>query len=461
MGLPGELVELYDTTLERVAATGDTLRGSLEGAFDKTLSFTLGPEPDEAGAVASVLAIFRDVTEIVAAEKAKGEVERRLLHAQKLESLEALAGGIAHDFNNILTVLSGNVELLQLILGEEHEGAEEVTAILDAVRRAGGLTRQMLHFSGGADITLDIIDLGEVVRGVEEDLRAAVPPQVALEIRSPDEPLRVRGGVDSLRQVLVNLVSNGAEAVGDGEGRVSVVLSPIRPDAGAGVPKAVIAAPDFDPSGPLASIEVRDDGAGMSPSVLARIFEPFFSTKFEGRGLGLAAVQGIVHAHGGALAVESAPGTGSTFRLFLPCEEPEVSSTGTGAGAVPAGAQLRVLVVDDEAPVRQLLRVFLLRGGHRVSTAADGREALDHLAAEVADLVFLDMTMPHMGGAECLRRIRARWPELAVVMMSGLAAERVTQELGGERLPVLQKPFSLRAVARVTDAVIESVRSGS
>jgi PAS domain S-box-containing protein len=459
IGLPGPITEVYDRELPRVVASREPSRGTFTGGFHRSWDYVLIPEPGPEGGVCSVLGVFRDVTELVEAQQALLEMERRMLHAQRLESLGVLAGGIAHDFNNILTVVRGYSELVLEDLGTDHELAPELEAVLDGVAHAARLTRQMLQFSGGEATARAETEMGGLLDGLADLLHSSVPPGVELRIRRPDAPLRVMGAPEQLRQVVTNLVSNAAEAVDRGPGRIDVILREV-PGGWSPPGRAPVAcrALGFRGAAPrVACLEVRDDGCGMAPEILDHIFEPFFTTKFQGRGLGLAAVQGIVRGHEGALYVASEEGEGSAFHLLLPVleEAPTGPEEGGGDGEEDTGA--RVLVVDDEAPLRRVLSAGLVRAGHRVLEAADGAEAVEVVERAAPDLVLLDLSMPGMDGVTCYGEIRRRCPGLPVVVMSGHAPEVVADRFVGEEPPpILSKPFSLSGALEAVEEHLAS-----
>jgi signal transduction histidine kinase len=388
--------------------------------------------------------LTREKADREAAEEARRAIEAKVLEVQKLESLGVLAGGIAHDFNNLLVAIMGNAGLALLDLPEDSPVRGSIADIETAGRRAGELARQMLAYAGRSRGQLEPVDLGELVNELLVLLQVPIGKGVDLRLHLPSSALVVDADAAQLRQVVMNLVINAADAVN----RTGVVtiraqmlhataeyLADVHPEAG------------LEP-GPFASVEVADTGIGMDAATRDRIFDPFFTTKDTGRGLGLAAVRGIVNAHGGAIRVYSEKGRGTTFRVLLPISAsipitvPEVDSDWHGEGTV--------LVVDDDPGVRRVASRLLESFGLTVRVVESGAEALSILAAEPGafDAVLLDMTMPEMNGPEAFERIQALRPELPVVMMSGYHEDELRPGLDARISGFIQKPFTPSDLAR-------------
>ena len=382
------------------------------------------------------------------AEAHQREVERRMQDTQKLESLGVLAGGIAHDFNNLLTAILGNASLLRA----EMPGVEGLQGPLEQIeiagRRAADLCRQMLAYAGRGRFALQPVDINEIVRTSQPLLRVTVPKKTTLDIQLQPALPRVLADHAQIRQVLMNLLINAAEAVGEGEGHITIAtaetLATSESLAGG------MFSPELD-AGRYVSLSVSDTGSGMTPEVKARIFEPFFTTKFTGRGLGLPAVAGIVRAHKGGLRVTTTPGSGSTFELLLPIQ-PTDSDPPPPRGDVRADRSLTkwktsgtVLVVDDESGVRDLMRAVLERAGLRVVLADDGRAGVAAFLtiADHVRLVLLDLTMPGLDGREALAAMRRIKPDLPAILMSGYSPADIVN--AGPHA-FLQKPFTPASV---------------
>jgi CheY-like chemotaxis protein len=329
-------------------------------------------------------------------------------HAQKLESLGVLAGGVAHDFNNILTVIANSVALAKT--------GQNVDAHLDgiavAASRAAELCRQMLSYAGKTAFVLGAVDVSTLVNEMLSMLDVSVGKKAVL-VRdlAPNLPM-VRGDATQIRQVVLNLVLNAAEAIVRPEGKVVVATG-----MGTYGPGAFAFATE---SGPYVFIEVRDNGAGMDAATAAQMFDPFFTTKFVGRGLGMATVLGIVRGHGGAIEVDSEPGKGTQVRVFFPTERVATRSSVPSAGPEVERGRGVVLVVDDEKGVRVTTRLLLEQLGFEALVASDGLEALDVLRANPRiDVVLLDLTMPRLDGIQTMKAMREIAPQIPIVLTSG------------------------------------------
>jgi two-component system, cell cycle sensor histidine kinase and response regulator CckA len=385
-----------------------------------------------------------DLTEQKRAEGLRQRLEHQLQQAQKLESLGVLAGGIAHDFNNLLMAVLGHAELALDDLAPDALARQNLAEISAAARRASDLCRQMLAYSGRATLAIDAVDIGQLVTDILDGLGPTLPGSPSFSLRvEPDLP-PVTADRTQVRQAVCNLLLNAAEAI-EKNGRVAVLVGSAYYEAQA--LGGTELAPDL-PSGTYVHVEVSDTGAGIPPEVRSRILEPFFSTKFSGRGLGLAAVLGIVRAHQGALTITSEPGRGTTARLLFPAS---VQATPPDAVRPCESASRRgtVLLADDEDAVRQVAARIFERQGCRVVTAADGREAVDAYAAQpgAIDLVVLDLTMPRLDGAQALAEIRRLDPNARVVLTSGFSERDIAARFAGQPpAGVMQKPYSLAQV---------------
>jgi PAS domain S-box-containing protein len=382
----------------------------------------------------AILGVSLDITERKASEEA-------LRRAAKEESLTVLAGGVAHDFNNLLAAMLGHVALALKKLPPESAARGHVEKAASTVQRAADLTRQMLAYSGRGHFVIHPADLGSLVRENLPLLQVALPKSVRLESRlAPDLPL-VDADVGQIQQLLMNLVINGAEAIGERGGTVTVTtgLQTVAPDDDrfsrtSGQPLA---------PGEYVLLEVRDDGPGMDEETLSRIFDPFFSTKFTGRGLGLAAVLGIVKGHRGGLSVESGPGRGTVFRLlFVPSREAAMARS--TASATTSRDRLRLLLIDDEGVVREMVTEVLEHEGLEVVAAEDGEQgvALFREMGGELDAVLLDLSMPGLGGEETFARLTALRPDVPVILSSGYDRAEATRRFEG-RAPsgFIQKPY--------------------
>jgi PAS domain S-box-containing protein len=374
------------------------------------------------------------------------EAERRALEqqverAQRLDSLGVLAGGIAHDFNNLLAGVLGNAELL-LERATDDEDRQSATAIITAAQRAAALTRQMLAYAGQRDLgRREHVNLGQIVHELRTLLDATLSKKAELGLEV-DPAAFVMGDRVTLSQVLMNLLTNASDALGQSPGRITVRVRCVSEvDARWEQAQGATVGP-----GRWVLIEVEDTGVGMDESTRDRVFEPFFTTKEHGHGLGLASCLGIVRAHGGAVLVESRQGHGSRFSVLLPATDPALDAT-AAVRPHPTTRPCRVLLVDDEAIVRGQLRRSLELRGYTVAEAADGQSALATLlpaagSAAAVDVVILDMTMPDLDGSEVLRRLRAAGSRVPVVVSSGYLDISVERRLArGEFQGFLAKPY--------------------
>lgn len=393
------------------------------------------------------------------AEDERAKLEAQVQHAQKLESLGVLAGGIAHDFNNLLTGILGNADLALMSLTEESPARTSVKEIRTTAERAADLSRQMLAYSGRGSFVIEPVDMNDVAREMAQLLEVSISKKVSIDyLFSPDLP-DVVADVTQLRQVIMNLITNASDAIGDTEGTITIETGIEECD------RSMLAESYLDdqlPEGTYVRLRVSDTGAGMDSETLQRVFDPFFTTKFTGRGLGLAAVLGIVRGHRGAIHVDSEPGRGTTFRILLPSqdhaparEEPKTEVEAPPESARPSG----VLLVDDEETIRNVARVMLESGGYTVLTASDGIEAVEIFKARGDEIgcVVLDMTMPRMDGVETFRELRAIRDDARVIMSSGYAEQEVKGRFSdGELAGFVQKPYSTMSFLDTVRAVIES-----
>jgi signal transduction histidine kinase len=437
---------------------GISLRNALAGEIRQR--HELEAARDEVARQASLLEISnrelkREMGERALAEEARRAIEAKVLDVQKLESLGVLAGGIAHDFNNLLVAILGNASLALLDLPDDSPARQSIADIEIASQRAGELARQMLTYSGRSRFQIEPIELAELVRELMTLLQVSIGKSVVIKLDLPGEPVIVDGDAAQIRQVVMNLVINAADAIGERSGVVTIRVGHLLADA------AYLA--DVHPgagleAGHYAALEVSDTGMGMDSATQARIFDPFFTTKFAGRGLGLAAVLGIVRGHKGALRVYSELGRGSTFRVVLPLsgssptpvEDDDAAWSGTG----------RVLAVDDDVMVRTVARRLLQSFGLTVVEAAGGREAIDCFASDPdgIDAILLDLTMPDIGGAEVFREVRAIRPDVPVVLMSGYHEDEAGAAFDGDGLAgFVQKPFTPADLAKRMRVALESV----
>jgi len=383
-----------------------------------------------------VLTAARDVTD-------QRNLEQQMLHSQKLESLGVLAGGIAHDFNNLLTGILGNADLAKTEMSPLAPSQASLEGIEVAARRAADLCRQLLAYSGRGRFIIQALSLQELVEEMGHLLTVSISKKVVLKYHFSKVVPAVEVDATQLRQVIMNLIVNASEAIGERSGVISITVGLASCDSE--YLKGCFGADQMQP-GDYVYLEVADTGHGMDKSTLDRVFDPFFSTKFTGRGLGLAAVLGIMRGHHGAIRVYSELGRGTTFKLLLPASDSLATRLDSKAPVAPAyHASGKILLADDEETIRNLGRRMLQRAGFDVVVAADGREAIEKFAAEKDNiaLVVLDLTMPHFDGEACYREMRQIKPGVKVILSSGYNEQDIVVRFAGKGLAgFVQKPYT-------------------
>ncbi|NLI79656.1 MAG: PAS domain S-box protein [Candidatus Riflebacteria bacterium] len=452
----GALAEFARLLQEQKAAHSFLLRvrrrdGSV---FPAELSATLRGDAEQGQIF--VQTIIRDVSERERELEDRRRLELQVQQAQKMDSLGQLASGVAHDFNNLLSVILGNTDLALREVPEGSPVRQRLTEISRVVHRAADLCGQMLAYSGRGSLTLVPLDLSALVREMSRMLEVAISRKVTLQMDLPAGLPLFEGDPTQIRQVVMNLILNGSEAIGETAGAISVTT-------GTGRPPGRLAT-DFTwfgatPTGPTVFLEVADTGHGIDGVTIQKIFDPFFSTKFSGRGLGLATVLGIVHSHHGAIGVASAPGSGTTFRTLLPAP-PGLTRTAASPERKPPAWQGHgtILVAEDEEGIRSLLQEMLEPIGFSVLGAADGRQALDLFRRHREEIrgVILDLTMPRLDGAETFREMARIDPKVKALFISGLALPKGGPE---PRLPPgarsLSKPFTVERLVQTLKQTLE------
>ena len=408
---------------------------------------TLVPDRDADGKLCGHFTVVTDITERKNAEAERRALEQQLRESQKMESIGTLAGGIAHDFNNILAAILGNVALARHDEGDAGALQSHLAQIQRAALRARSLVQQILAFSRRDPGSLMLQPLRPVLDETLSLLRATLPAAVRLEAVLPAEPLGVRADATQLQQVLMNLATNAWHALPERGGRIEIGAEHLSATA---APVLGQVAP-----GPLAHLWVRDNGSGMDEATVARIFDPFFTTKpvGQGTGLGLSVVHGIVRAHEGAITVDSTPGLGTTFHLYLPSPDlPAEAAHAERSSAGPvAGGGRRVLYVDDDEVVVIMAERLLERAGYRVTVCAGATQALELVQAQAFDAVVTDYNMPDQSGLDLARQLVTLRPGLPVILSSGLVSEELREQAARAGVKaVLRKE---RSVEELVDAV--------
>ncbi len=386
---------------------------------------------------------YYDITPRKRGEAERLDLERRMQHRQKLESLGLMAGGMAHDFNNALMVIQGNAELALQDTLEDAASYDSIREIQYGAQRAAGLAGQLLAYSGRGRVVSKPVSLSDLLIEIEPMLRISASREVRFELNLPRNLPTMHGDPTQLRQIAMNLVANAAEAIGDTDGSLSIRTGLVDGE---------------EQADQHVFLEVADTGCGMDTEVVQRIFDPFFTTKFTGRGLGMAAVMGIVRDHHGTIDIQSKPGVGTTIRILFPTANGDVDEAGTAQSLETEnerrGTPHCVLLVDDEDDVRAITQSMLECFGLEVLTATDGIEAIEIFRerAHDIDLVLLDLTMPRLGGEETYRELRAIRPDVSIILTSGYSEQDL-----GERFAdrpgtnFVQKPYCFATLKAVLD----------
>jgi PAS domain S-box-containing protein len=397
------------------------------------------------------LAMLVDITE----SKRAGE---EALARQKLESLGVLAGGIAHDFNNLLGSILAEAELASANLAGGLSTAEELQRIMTIAIRGAEIVRQLMIYSGQDRAKLVVpLDVSQLVEEMIDLLNVSISKHVVLKTNLSRDLPAVLGNASQLRQLAMNLIINASEAIGEQDAEISITTSSVAgPDLAA--QNGMLA-----PEGNYVRLEVSDTGCGMTEEVKARVFDPFFSTKFPGRGLGLAVVQGIVRDHRGAINLVSAPGQGTTFEVLLPCAggTPQLDHgvglrTSREEYPPPSGA---LLVVEDEEVLRFAVSKMLRRNGFQVIEAIDGSSAIELVRThpDTIDLMLLDVTLPGVSSREVVEQARITRPDLRVILTSAYGRETVDTTFAGLQVDhFIRKPFQIADLMSLLQRVLSS-----
>jgi len=385
----------------------------------------------------------------------RNQAEEALRRAHKLESLQVLAGGVAHDFNNKLTTVIGNAQLTVDDLPPDAPTRANIEEILESARQMADLSRKMLAYSGRGHFATTPIDLVTLIARIRQKLADVVGPDVELVFELPESIPPVEGDEREMEQLLLHLLENAREAIGEAPGTVTLSCS-VR-DLDASFIAEHMPHDDLKP-GRYLCIEVRDTGVGMAQETVERVFDPFFSTKFVGRGLGLAAVHGIVQGHGGGIYLQSEPDAGTQAFVFFPTVQVTAGAEQAATEPPPHAARRgTVLVVDDESTVRQMAKRMLDVIGFGTETARTGREAIELFRADPdrIDLVLLDMRMPGMNGDRVLRELRRIHPWVKVLLSSGYEETDVMTRFNEDRPNgFLRKPYDTYALAEKLDEIL-------
>ncbi|MFT3868733.1 MAG: PAS domain S-box protein [Nibricoccus sp.] len=447
--------EVIRTALRASSSHGELTLHCAQGREVHVSHVTLAHR-DEANDTTILSIVMRDITRQKQAEAERIEQERKILQIQKSESLGVLAGGIAHDFNNLLATMLGNANLARLDLPVNSPIHEPLAQVENAATRAAALCQQMLAYAGRSPLAFEEVDLNALIKETRQLFQVSIGKKIVIDLQLSHPLAPIKAAPAQIQQVIMNLTLNASDAIGDKEGRITIKTVSKYLNTGE-------LCTQFQnsslPSGSYVLLEVADTGCGILPESLARIFEPFYTTKFTGHGLGLAAVAGTVKSHKGAIRVSSTPGQGSSFQILFPdlrCSRPpfapdrQTSENWRGSGVV--------LVVDDEPGVRTVISKTLESFGFTTVTAADGVEAVERFRehSEKLQLVLLDLTMPRMNGEETFVAMQQLRPSVPVILMSGFT-EKLTLEKFAQTKPAgfLAKPFTRSVLQARLHALME------
>ena len=377
-------------------------------------------------------------------------MQNRLHEAQKFESLGVLAGGIAHDFNNLLTGILGHASLLAATLPSTSRAQSSIAQIESSSLRAADLCRHMLAYSGQGRYFLKTFELGTLV----ENTLPSIDPNLTKAARLQTDFVRdlpfITADLAQISQAITNLVVNAYESIGENGGEITLLTRRVYADGS--LFATCVQAPEL-PSGDYVMLEVTDTGSGMDAETVTRIFDPFFSTKFTGRGLGLAAVFGIIRGHQGAIRVTTRLDHGTTMRLYFPAAVEKTPAPSPLLPKLQSTVIQHLLLVDDETSVREISAEVLRTIGYLVTTAANGEEALRTFLASPTPFhaALIDLTMPGMDGGEVMKAIRKLRPDFPVILMSGYEEKDAAAYLSEPRTSFLAKPFTLETLrAKIT-----------
>ncbi len=379
-------------------------------------------------------------------------LESQVQYAQKLECLGVLAGGIAHDVNNLLAVISSHTGLVLRDVPESSLQHDRLKTIEKAALRGGELAHQLLAYAGHSKVTMESLDLSELIREMSHLMQVPISQKGVLQYELDEDLPRIIADPSQIRQILVNLTTNASESLEEKHGVIRISTKKIKVTQN--LLNECVLAENIVP-GDVVCLEVTDSGVGMHQSEIPKIFDPFFTTKFTGRGLGLAALLGIVRAHGGGIAVTSEVGQGTTFRLIFPIASFPHSAEGTVQSAPVNSASGRqpgalILIIDDEEDIQTAAQLILEHAGYRVLVASDGNLGIRLFQAQASEIagVLLDLTMPQLNGEEVFRQIRSIRQDTKIVVSSGHSEEEAKKRLEGQDFYFIQKPYLIDELPR-------------
>lgn len=426
-----------------------------DGSFTWVEERGQGVWDEDTGELRFLQGVIFDISERRRLDEERRKLDEQFARAQKLESLGVLAGGIAHDFNNLLVAILGHADLICEDTKPGTPTYESVNAIIQASQRAATLTRQMLAYSGKGHFMVESVSLSALIKKMKPFFETMFPEKYHFSYNLLDSLPMVCADAEQLKQLITNLVTNAAESYGDEAGEI-ILRTGVRQCDASFTEKALHN--EQHEEGAYVFLEIADNGCGMTEEVKQRLCDPFFSTKFTGRGLGMAAVLGIVRGHKGLIHVESTPGNGAAIQVLFPPLVHEVESTHTSQPTLHQKTGGRILLVDDELIVRNVAKKMLERAGYSVLLAQSGWEALELLDqnTDAIDCVLLDLTMPSMDGIKTLDAIREKNTDVPVVLCSGYSEQEATSRLCKHKISTfLQKPYKADILVNTLQHVLQ------
>ena len=455
----GRKCGIKDFPLTKSILNGEFIKDQLmiikrTSGISRYILVSSAPVFNDCGDIIAGICIFPDVTDARKAEKEKLEMEKKLLHAQKLESLGVMAGGIAHDFNNLLMALLGNLELARMDISPFSPAVTYIDGALQTSRRAADLTRQMLAYSGKGKFVITPINLNELVEENYHLFKASLSKSAILKLEmSPCIP-GMEGDPGQIQQIIMNLITNASEAIGDKSGIITLATGMEHCDKSY-LEKSRLE--EIPPEGAFVYIEVKDTGCGMDKETQDRLFDPFFTTKFTGRGLGMSAVMGIIKSHRGAIIVDSVRGMGTSIKVFFPaCNYDAGTDYGKEYHATQVTVPLKtmdgtILLVDDEDIILATSEIILRRLGFKVITASDGEKAIKIFSEQPdkIDCIIMDLSMPKMDGLTAFKKIIDIKRDVKIILSSGYNEEAAVREHTGGLAGFLEKPYQIEDLQKI------------
>lgn len=429
-----------------VSLSDDTLIINRDNSA-RTISISGAPIRDENATIIGVVIVFRDITD-------KQNAERALQNAQRLEALGVLAGGIAHDFNNILMAIMGQADLIRASHYPLPPDLIGISDILNAAKRAAELCDQMLAFAGRGLMKAENVNMKTLTEEMLNMLKTCISKKATLQLNIDEDLPYIYGTASQLRQILMNLVVNASDAIGDQNGSITISMGTTLWDKTNIQHHCII-----NPSKPgkYVYIEIADTGCGMTQQTIERIFDPFFTTKFTGRGLGLSATIGIISSHKGGLCLKSKVGKGTSFKVLFPAVETEKNTVDVAAGPKTLKGYGTILLADDEPSIRIICSKQLQHLGFDVMLAEDGLQAVQIYKefTEKISCIILDLTMPNMNGEEAFKEIKKINPDARIVLSSGYCENDITERFKDMDLSgALQKPFTMAELKNMISTIL-------